>query len=252
VSWRTVYALMAALMAVGVIATFAAEEPPARAPPHTLRQALTLPFLDFVRRLGGRGTAAVLAFAALYKFGDQFSQSMMPTFILDGVHFSKTEFGTISKAMGFVGTVVGAGIGGAMVTRFGVWRMLIVFGVVQAATLLLYAWLAIAGHDAVIFAIATFVDNVANAMGTGAFLAYLMSLTSSSVSATQFALLTSLSSVGQRVFGPLASHVVTAVGWAGFFVVATIAALPGLVLAVVLSRADTRRRLAGSPPATSP
>ncbi len=251
-AWRTVYALMAAMMAVGVIATFAAEEPPARAPPHTLRDALTLPFVDLVRRYGGRGTAAVLAFAALYKFGDQFAQSMMPTFILDGVHFSKTEFGTISKAMGFAGTVVGAGIGGAMVTRFGVWRMLIVFGLVQAATLLLYAWLAVAGHDEAVFATATFADNVASAMGTGAFLAYLMSLTTSSVSATQFALLTSLSSVGQRVFGPFASHVVGAVGWAGFFVVATGLAVPGLVLGAALSRADTRRRRAGSPPPSSP
>jgi len=51
------------------------------------------------------------------------------------------------------------------------------------------------------------------------------------VSATQFALLTSLSSVGQRVFGPLASDVVAAVDWSGFFAVTSVMALPGLALA---------------------
>ncbi|HEX2687245.1 MAG TPA: hypothetical protein VHN14_11530 [Kofleriaceae bacterium] len=50
------------------------------------------------------------------------------------------------------------------------------------------------------------------------------------MSATQFALLTSLSSVGQRVFGPLAGRVVDAVGWFGYFAVCAALGLPGLAL----------------------
>jgi len=107
--------------------------------------------------------------------------------------------------------------------------------VLQAATLLLYAWLAAAGHDYGVFATAVAVDQIASAAGTGAFVAYLMSLCSPTVSATQYALLTSLSSVGQRVFGPLASHVQHAVGWSGFFVTTSLLALPGLAIAIVMS-----------------
>ena len=77
-------------------------------------------------------------------------------------------------------------------------------------------------------------------MGTAAFVAVLMSVCTSAVSATQFALLTSLTSVGQRVFGPFASDVVAAVDWAGFFAVTSAMAIPGLVLAAVVARRTQR------------
>jgi PAT family beta-lactamase induction signal transducer AmpG len=250
--WRVVYAIMASLMLVGVIGTLAAEEPVAHHVPPSLTKAIILPFQEFFRRLGWGGALGALAFAALYKFGDQFASVLTVTFYKRGVGFTLTEIGTLNKAMGFVGTMIGAAIGGVMVARYGVLRMLIVFGILQASTNLLYVWLAYAGHDRAIFGTAVLVDNIANAAGTGAFVAYLMSLTSKGVSATQFALLTSLSSVGQRVFGPLASHVQAAVGWSGFFVVTCALALPGLLIAALLTRADTSRRLAGSPPVTSP
>jgi PAT family beta-lactamase induction signal transducer AmpG len=58
-----------------------------------------------------------------------------------------------------------------------------------------------------------------------------MSVCSAGVSATQFALLTSLSSVGQRVFGPLAGQLVAHAGWPMLFVAAAVLAVPGIVLA---------------------
>ena len=63
---------------------------------------------------------------------------------------------------------------------------------------------------------------------------------SPAVSATQFALLTSLSSVGLRVFGSLAATVVRAFGWPGFFVTTAVLALPGLILAWWAARRTTR------------
>jgi acetyl-CoA transporter-like protein len=77
------------------------------------------------------------------------------------------------------------------------------------------------------FQIAVACDNTASAMGTAAFVAFLMTACSPAVSATQFALLTSLSSVGQRVFGPLAPRIVGAIGWSGFFAVCAAMVLPG-------------------------
>jgi len=251
-AWRIVYAIMAALMLVGVAATFAAEEPIAHERPRSIAAAIVVPFKDFFVRLGWKGALGALAFAALYKFGDQFASVLQVTFYKRGLGFTLTEIGTLNKLLGFAGTVVGAAIGGALVARYGVWRMLLVFGLLQASTNLLYVWLAEVGPDRGVFATAVFIDNVANAAGTGAFVAYFMSLTSKSVSATQFALLTSLSSVGQRVFGPLAGDVQKHFGWSGFFVTTTLLALPGLAIAALMHRVSSRRRPAGSLPETSP
>ena len=249
--WRAVYAIMGALMAVGAIATLVAEEPigPARTP-HGLREALVLPFRELGTRLGWRGAAAALAFAALYRFGDQFAQSLVTTFLQRD--YTLTEIGSINKPFALAGAIAGTAIGGWMVARRGVWTPMVLFGLLQGATKLLFAWLAAVGHDRPLFAVAVFCDALTEAAGVCAFLAYLMSLCSPAVSATQFALLTSLSSVGLRVFGPLASDVVEAWGWGGYFASTALLCLPGVAFAIVMRRASRRRPRAGSPPPTSP
>jgi MFS transporter, PAT family, beta-lactamase induction signal transducer AmpG len=78
--------------------------------------------------------------------------------------------------------------------------------------------------------IAVFFDNFAGTMGTAVFVAFLMSLCAKEVSATQYALLTSLSSVGLRVFGWTGGIIVEEFGWAGFFVATALMAIPGLLM----------------------
>jgi PAT family beta-lactamase induction signal transducer AmpG len=108
--------------------------------------------------------------------------------------------------------------------------------VLAALTNFFYMLLALVGPDYVVFGSAVFIDHVTTALATTAFLAVLMGATTAAVSATQFALLTSLSSVGQRVFGFLADDVVTAWGWSGFFATTVILAIPGILLAWLVSR----------------
>jgi MFS transporter, PAT family, beta-lactamase induction signal transducer AmpG len=237
IPWQTIYAAMAALMLIGVIATLIADEPAeVKAAPRTLASALVLPFQELWRRLGTRGLVLVIGFAALYRFGDYFAQALIITFFNRGVGFSLTDIGIVNKGVGILGMAVGGLIGGSLVARFGLRRMLVAFGVLSAVTNLLYSWLALAGHDFTVFCTAVFIDNVSYALGTTAFLSVLMGACSPAVSATQMALLTSLSSVGQRVFGWLADDVVAAVDWSGFFAVTAAMALPGLVLAWWVAR----------------
>lgn len=232
VAWRVVYAVMAAFMVIGVIATLAAEEPAEAGPaPRSVAGALVAAVRELLGRRGARGTALLLAFAASYELGYFFAQAAIMNFLQTGPRFTLTEIATVNKALGFAGTALGAVAGGALVARFGLRRMLLAFGALAAATHLLYAALALAGHDLPVFCGAVLCDSVANAMVTTAFLAVLMGACSAAVSATQFALLTSLSSVGKNVFGPLTAVVVAAVGWPGFFVVTAGLGLPGLALA---------------------
>ncbi len=230
--WRTVYLTMAALMSLGIIATILADEPsPVARPATTLADAVTRPFLELGRRLGTRGTAWLLGFAALYQFGYYFGQSLLTKFLNGELGFTLTELGTINKACILAGVAIGGLAGGSLVARFGVRRMLVGFGLFAASTHLLYAVLAIAGHSTPLLCVTVVADSAANAMATAAFFAILMSACSPAVSATQMALLTSLSSLGLRVFGPFAGHVVHAVGWSGFFVATAITALPGIAIA---------------------
>jgi PAT family beta-lactamase induction signal transducer AmpG len=232
ISWSVIYAAVAGMLAIGVFATLIAEEPPAPVNrPASLDAAIAMPFVELWKRLGWRETALLVGFTVFYRFGDYFAQALIIPFFNRAGGFELTEIAAIYKVLGMAGIALGGVLAGVIVPRFGMRRMLITFGAVQALTNLLYVWLAYSPGDLAVFSVAVFVDNTAGAMGTAAFIAFLMSKCSPAVSATQFALLTSLSSVGQRVFGPLASDVVGSYGWAGFFVTTSLLAIPGLVIA---------------------
>jgi PAT family beta-lactamase induction signal transducer AmpG len=247
VVWPAIYATMAAFGLVGIAGTLIAREPARPARPalrgaaRTARVlgALWLPIAELWRRLGPRGFAIAIAFTALYRFGDYFAQTLIIAFFRSGAGFEYTEIAAIYKGLGYASTVIGGLGAGAIVARFGMRRVLIGFGLLQAATNLLYAWLALAGASVPIFCAAVLCDGVANAMGTAAFVAYLMSVCSPAMSATQFALLTSLSSVGQRVFGAaFADELVADLAWWGFFAATAVMAIPGLVLAHAAARRE--------------
>lgn len=230
IDWLVVYWIMAGLMAIGMVGVFLAERPKASvAAPRTLVESVYLPFRTFFTRYG-RHALVLLAFAATYKFGEQFLAVMIPKFYRT-LGFTKSEIGVLSKFVTFAAFAVGGGLGGSLVARYGLRRMLIAFGILQAATNLAYLAMAYAGHDLAVFGTAVFIENVSAATATAAFSAALMSFCSPGTSATQMALLTSLSSVGQRVFGFSAGMVVERYGFSALFGLAMALAIPGIVLA---------------------
>jgi PAT family beta-lactamase induction signal transducer AmpG len=101
--------------------------------------------------------------------------------------------------------------------------------VLQAATNLLYSWLAVTGHSMPVMIVAVGVDNLAGAMGATVFGAFIMALCDPRFSAFQFAILSSLSATARSVMGPIAAAIVGTIGWPRFFVVTFLAASPGLI-----------------------
>ena len=218
-------------MAIGIVGTFLAEEPHREGtPPRTIAQAIVVPFVEFIKRLGWRRVVLVLAFAVTYKFSEGLKDAVVTIFYRD-VGFSKTDIGVVTKAVAYPAWALGGFIGGVYVARNGVRRMLVVFGIVQALTHLCFLWISYAGKNYGVLASAIFIENTAYAMAAAAFVSAQMSFASPAVSATQMALLTSFSGVGQRVFGPLAGVLVDAIGWNGFFAITVVAFAPGVVLA---------------------
>jgi PAT family beta-lactamase induction signal transducer AmpG len=199
------------------------------------------------------GAAAFLLFIVLYKLGDAFAGSLMTPFLLKSMAFSPAEVGVVNKVIGLWLTIGGALLGGALMFNLGLWRALLIFGVLQMASNVGFWWLAVSGKglmpglvipafDWVVVKLAapTPVDggllmviafeNLSGGMGTAAFLAFLMSLCNQRFTATQFALLSAFASVGRVWVGPLAGVLAESIGWPAFFIVSTIAALPALAM----------------------
>lgn len=230
--WRGMYLLMAGLMVLAMVATAWAPEPDAPpAPPRSLQEAVIGPLAEFFSR---RSAWAFLLLIVLYKLGDAFAGALSTSFLIRGVGFSAGDVGLINKSMGLVATLVGALVGGALMSRLGLFRSLVVFGVAQMVSNLAYWVLAVTPAHLWTMALAVGVENLCGGMGTAAFVALLMALCDRRFSATQYALLSALSAVGRVYVGPVAGVAVEAVGWPSFFLGTVMTALPGLLLLLFL------------------
>jgi len=226
--WTAMYFVMAALMGVGIVAAWFAPEPEeAVRAPATLASAISEPLKEFFAR---QGAWMLLLLIVLYKLGDAFAGSLTTAFLIQGPGFSATEVGAINKALGLVATILGALLGGAWMVRLGLYRALLGFGILQAVTNLGFVLLAVVGKNYAVMVAAIAAENLCGGMGTAAFVALLMSLCDRRFSATQYALLSALSAVGRVYVGPASGFLVSAIGWAPFFFVTFLIALPGLAL----------------------
>ena len=227
--WANTYFLMRGFMELCAVATLLAPEPEVVVErPRSLTIAVVEPLLEFFKR---PGALSILLLIVLYKLGDAFAGALSTTFLLRGAGFTGTEVGAVNKVFGLAATIVGALAGGALMSRLGLYRSLMLFGVLQAISNFGYWVLAVTPPHLYSMAVVVAVENLCGGLGTAAFVALLMALCNQQFSATQFALLSALSAVGRTYLaGPLTPPLVESMGWPGFFVISVFIALPGLLL----------------------
>ncbi|MFG6447617.1 AmpG family muropeptide MFS transporter [Roseateles sp. BYS180W] len=195
--------------------------------------------------------AAMLVLVVFYKLADAFGLALFTPFLIDGLGFGPAEVGVVNKIFGLWLSIAGALLGGLAMLRLGLWRALLLFGVLQTASNLGYWWLAVHGQgqfgvlhvpafdlglvrlaqatplDGGLLLVVT-LENLTGGMGTAALLALLMSLCRQPYTATQFALLSAFTALGRVWVGPMAGVLADTVGWAPFFLVSTLVGLPSL------------------------
>jgi PAT family beta-lactamase induction signal transducer AmpG len=244
--WPRSYLVMAALLGVGVCTALLTPEParePRRGP--FLREAVVEPFLEFASR---PRWLTVLVFVVLFRLGDALSGNMsMPFYVLLG--FTKLEIAGVAKVFGPVATTLGIIAGGAFAFRLGTMRALVVAGLIHAASNLAFVLQAWAGHNVSFLAVTIFVENFTGGLVSAAFVGYLSNLCDLRFTATQYALLSSLSATGRTLLASPAGFLAAGLGWPVFFTFAAVAALPGIALAVALTRGAGATERASDPSA---
>jgi len=259
--WALVYQIMATFVGVGMATVLLIAEPPApemqaaRAVSpdggtvrglrgvarSRLYLAVVAPFLDFVTR---PVWPLILIFIIIFKFGDVLAGLMTMPFYYE-LGFSKVEIASITKVFGLVATIAGGLVGGILVQKLGIARAILITGCVQMLSNLMFAVLAATGRDLGMLALTIGVENISGGMATAAFVAYLSSLCNRSYTATQYALLSSLFAFARDILGASAGVLADQLDWVSYFLVTTLAALPGLGL-FLLILALTRGGAAGA------
>ena len=261
--WGDVYLIMAALVPIGLVTILLSREPEhvvseesaarerrvheylARRPELLGRRAAVLswlygavisPFVEFMSR---PQWLVILLFVVFYKLGDSMAGVMTGYFLVE-LGFSNAEIGNIGKTVGLGATLLGFVIGGWLMAKLGMLWTLWICGGVQMLSNLILVVQATVGYDTGMLALTFGVENLAGGMGTAAFVAYLSGLCNLTYTATQYALLSAVASVGRTLLAAPAGWLADMMDWTPFFLITTVAALPGLALLLWLTLAHKR------------
>lgn len=241
-AWRLAILVMAGLVGVGMIAVLLAGEParaglagdPSETHPllRVARTAVTA-FADF---LSQPLALWVLGFVVLFKLTDALAGVMTGPFVL-AIGYDKAAYAAIVKGLGLVATLAGGFLGGAIAGSLPLGRALLLALLIQMVSNLGFAALALLPVANAALSAVIVIENLAGGIGTVIFVAYLSALCRSPLhTATQFALLTALASVGRTLIASGSGFAAASLGWPAFFAATAVAGLPALALMVWLGR----------------
>jgi PAT family beta-lactamase induction signal transducer AmpG len=226
IGWKNTYLLMAALISIGILSSMLGPEPEERVvPPRSLREAVWGPLKDYLLR---NSAVSLLILIILYKLGDAYAGTLTTAFLIRGVGFSVSDVGYINKGLGFASVIIGALFGGTLMVKLRLFRALMIFGILQAVSNLSFMFLAWIGKSYSMLVFAVAFENLSGGMGTAAFVSLLMAMCNHRYTATQYALLSSLAALGRVFIAPSSGYLVESIGWANFFFITFLVALPGL------------------------
>ena len=228
IGWHLTYMIMAVLMLIGIGATFYAPEPAIQGEaPKTLKIAILGAFGEFLRR---RYAWLLLLVVILYKLGDAFSLSLASVFFYRTLGFNLVEIAWVFKIFATLAGLAGVLLAGFLMTRWSLYKSLMVFGWLQALALLSFSVLALVGKDLPVFATSVFLEHFTSGMGTVALLAFITALCDRRFSATHYALLSAVMTIGRTFIGPVAGFSIEFISWPFFFVIACLLGLSALII----------------------
>jgi len=111
-------------------------------------------------------------------------------------------------------------------------RALLVSGIAMAGTNLLFSVLAWVGPNELLFAFAVIADDLAAAFATVAFVTFISLLVDRNYTATQYALLASIGTLGRTLLASSSGALVDWLegDWGMFFIITTLMVIPSLIL----------------------
>lgn len=234
IGWQNTYIFMAILIGLCSFVTIMAKEPKREVKKAvTMYEVVIEPFQEFISR---PNAVVLLLLVMTYKLGEAFSMALTTPFLIQTLNFTTQDVGLISKTMGVIATLVGLSVGGVLINRLGLYYSLFWFGILQALTNVLYYWLAVVGHNYFVMAFTLLSDQFSGGLGTAALMVLLMTICNQKYTATQFALLSAIASLGRVYVAPISGYIVASYGWENFFLFSVVMCLPGLVFLRMLKQ----------------
>ena len=207
-----------------------------------LYQISIAPLVEFVHRNGLKLAIGILAFIFMFKIGEAFLGKMSIVFYKE-IGFSNTQIGIYSKLIGWWAIIVFSIIASFINMRFGIVKGLLISGIAMASTNLLFTAMAWIGPQEWLFATAVIFDQFTAAFATVASVSFISHLTSRLYTASQYALMASISNFGRTTLAAFSGLMVDTLGgnWGLFFIITAVMVLPSLILLFLMRKQITNK-----------
>lgn len=245
VSWRAAFFGAAAILAVlGVVHALFLPRPqrpaaptgtgsayrdaPATVPPTTRNLAAWWEAITSFLRQPQAGS--VLGFLLTFRAGDALMFAMATPLMKD-LGLDTDTRGIVSGVIGTIASIAGAIGGGVIIARVSLKRALFPIAVAQCAAIPIYALLAWTRPSLPFIVVGVVVEQLVAGVGTAAFTVFILRRCFGAYKASHYAMATALMSLAMTISGSASGYIASRVGFPVFFVIAFIAAVPGVVLA---------------------
>ena len=140
------------------------------------------------------------------------------------------QIGLFPTTFGIVLSVVGALMGGAFISRYGIFRGIWFLGLLQAGSNLGYSF--VEWMDLGRFGLygASMFESLSGGLGTAAFLAFLMNVCQKEHATVQYAFLSSVFSLTGRLVGAISGLGAEKYGFANYFAITFLLSMPAYLL----------------------
>ena len=233
VGWEMAYLACAAFALPAMLTGLIFGEPERHHEPKKRRSigeavgAVYRPFTEFFQR---QGAFLVLLFILLHKIGDTLANLTL-RLLLDDMGYSNDEIAIWDVGFGFWAYLIGIFVGGVLYSKLGMKRSVLISLILMGVSNLSFAALAQAGHTNWGLAGTIAFENFASGIGGVTVVAYFSALCDLRFTASQYALISAAASiVGRFVTGTSAGALVEGMGYVNFYLLTTVAALPGILL----------------------
>jgi len=212
-------------------------------------------FMTYIDR---KGIGIAISFIILMRTGEAMLTSMVSPFMVDlGI---KVHYGWISGGVGLPFSIIGAMLGGWLISRYSLNKTILPFLLAQNLTNAIYMCLALGlnhyillntGADfltpigqfnlCLVAAVHAF-DQFAGGLGTAVLVTFLMRTCLSEFKAAHFAIGTGLMNISGVLSGVMSGFLAQRLGYGYFFGLSFLASLPGMILVFFLPFLESEKK----------
>ncbi|KAA3640842.1 MAG: MFS transporter [Proteobacteria bacterium] len=186
------------------------------------------PVVDLFQR-HRRYIVLLVGIIALYRVSD-IVMGVSANLFYQHMGFALDEIAGIVKTFGLIMTLSGGLLGGVLVVKFGILRIMLVGATLSALTNLLFMVMAGMGKSLLFLAVMISADNLSAGLAMAAFVGFLSLLVNRRYTAVQYAMFSSVMTLFPKILGGYSGGMVETLGFAGFFLMTAIIGVPVILM----------------------